>query len=490
MITAGAEDVRHLGPLSPDPRQAHRRRVVIWLALATVPVALLAVASVLLLPTSGAAVAAVVAVAVLAAVAVVALLDRRPWLAPWPVLFVFSTSSELRLRISDVIGVSKDGLVLLLVGLIILHIARNPGDVRRLRPIAGPLAAIGVVVGLYLLDPAGSHGVSWVFGTRLLLESLALLGVGLLCARPDRTLEHLLRAMTVLLPFEAVFAWLQQLAGVQSLIYRWGYEYGAQVRTTTGGGLRTSGTFEDPFQLAALAVLGLTLAFFVASRRQAIVLIAAATAVLAATSVRTALIQVALLVLLWAVRRGWWRQAIVLGIVGSAIGLYLLGNTTSALTPGGEEEPLLLTLNGRSTAWSLAIIGPDSLLVGNGVGARGTGSTREAQLVSAAPKYNAEAAPPALYAGDPAFLDSAYAQVQSDVGIVGSIALISGLVGLAFVLARRTLNNNPAAWAALAMLLASMLDWVGRSSLVSYTTGFLTLYLLGILIARSSPVVK
>jgi hypothetical protein len=33
----------------------------------------------------------------------------------------------------------------------------------------------------------------------------------------------------------------------------------------------------------------------------------------------------------------------------------------------------------------------------------------------------------------------------------------------------------------------SLIDWIGRSSLASYTTGFLTMYVLGVLIAASEP---
>ena len=418
------------------------------------------------------------------------LVHRRPWLAPWGVLVIFSTSAELRLRVSPSIGTAKDAYIALLVGALVaglLLVSRSP--LHRLRPLAGPLAGIGVLVGLYLLDPAGGHGSGWLFGSRLLLEALALLVLGLLCLHPERTLDHLVRAMTVVLPFEAAFAWIQQLIGPEALVFTWGYQYGAQVRVTSGGGTRTSGTFEDPFQLAALAVLGLALAWFVATRRQAVILTAAGFAVLAATSVRTAFIQAALLLVVLAVRRGWWRQAAALGAVAAVIGVAVLATTTTSVRPGAPEEPLLLTLNGRSSAWANAVQDPVSFVVGNGVGARGTGSTREvASAVSAPPAYDPTSAPPAAFAGDPAFLDSAYAQVQSDVGVVGSIALIGALLGFAVVLARwcRRGAGAGASWAALAVLLVSMVDWIGRSSLASYTTGFLTLYVLGVLIGTSS----
>jgi hypothetical protein len=413
------------------------------------------------------------------------LLVRRPQLAPWGAVVVFATSAELKLRVSSTVGVLKDAYVLLLVVLVVSLVLRRPATLHRLRPLALPLAALGVLVAMYLLDPAGSHDTSWLFGTRLLLEVLVLLLVGLLLD-PHRSLGHLVGAFAVVVPFEAVFAWVQQAAGIQALVYDWGYEFGAQVRTTSSGGLRVSGTFEDPFQLAALAVLGLALALFVAPRRQGWLLGVSSVAVLAATEVRTAYLQVAVLLVVWGVRRGWGRSAAVLGMVGAIFGLLLLATTTSSVSPGAPEEPLLFTLNGRFDSWGLAVDGADSLVIGNGVGARGIGSTRTSTSVASAPAYDG-AAPEAYFAGDPAFLDSSYAQVQSDVGVVGSAALVLALVGLTGHLARlcRTTRDG-AAWAASAVLAITLLDWVGRASLASYTTGFLTLYILGVLIGATT----
>ena len=413
------------------------------------------------------------------------LLARRPELAPWGALLVFATSAELRLRLHPAIGLLKDVYVIVLVALVLLYVFRRPSALRRLRPFAPMLAALAVLVGLYLLDPAGDRGTSWVFGTRLLLEVLVLLLVGMVLA-PERSLVHLVRAMAVLLPAEAAFSWLQQAVGAQALVYQWGYEFGAQVRSTSSGGLRVSGTFEDPFQLAALAVLGLALGIFTAaSRRQSAVLIASGLAVIAASSVRTAMVQVLLLLVVHAVRRGWGRQAAALGMVVAVIGVLVLATTTSSVTPGAPERPLLLTLNGRSTSWALAVDGVESLVVGNGVGARGIGSTRTTTGVTAPPSYDGTA-PAAYFAGNPAFLDSSYAQVQSDVGFVGSAAFALALGGMAAVVLRRSRDpRNGAAWAACGVLNVTLVDWVGRSSLASYTTGFLTLYVLGVLLGAS-----
>jgi hypothetical protein len=126
-------------------------------------------------------------------------------------------------------------------------------------------------------------------------------------------------------------------------------------------------------------------------------------------------------------------------------------------------------------------------VIGNGVGVRGVGSVRAAKpVISNPPAYDPTVEPTAKFAGDPTFLDSAYAQVQSDVGIVGTLALVASLIGLTLVLTQHLRHGNgEAAWAAFAVLIISVIDWIGRSSMASYTTGFLTMYILGVLIAAS-----
>jgi hypothetical protein len=456
-----------------------------WGTAAGLVVVALAGAVALGLPGDGTTLAIGLAVAAGPLGALAVFLVHRPEFAAWCTVLLFATSGELKLRVSSSIGVLKDGYVVLLVGLVVLLLARRPGTLRRLRPLSLPLAALVVLVGMYLADPAGAHDTHWLFGTRLLLEVLVLLGVGMLLA-PGVTLVHLVGAMAVVVPFEAIFAWVQQAAGAQRLVYQWGYQFGAQVRSTSGGGLRVSGTFEDPFQLAALAVLGIALALFVVrGRRVAWLLGVSGAAVLGATQVRTAFIQVGLLLVIWAVRRGWGRSAAVLGLVAALLGVMLLATSRSSVSPGAPAEPLIFSLNGRSTSWALAVDGWQSFVTGNGVGARGVGSTRTSTAITAAPAYDGSA-PPAYFAGNPAFLDSSYAQVQSDVGFVGAVALILAIGSLALTLARRCRDRpDGAAWGAFAVLTVSAIDWIGRASLGSYTTGFLTLYILGVLIGTS-----
>jgi O-antigen ligase len=254
------------------------------------------------------------------------------------------------------------------------------------------------------------------------------------------------------------------------------------VRLTSGGGLRSPGSFEESFALAAFAVLAACVALTVASRRQAVLLWVAVVAVIAATQVRTAALQLAVLVLLVLVRKGKILAAGV-GVVGAAAGAVLVAGVfiVSATVPGGPVRPLLFTLNGRFDAWAVAYQGPSTLVRGNGVGALGAGSTRaEAGLVSQAPAYDPNKESAALFAGNSAFIDSSWGQVLSDVGLVGVVALLAWVVAYCWWLRVPAREGSGAAWLALAVLAVSVVDWLSRTTLGSYPTGFTTLYLLGL----------
>ena len=414
-------------------------------------------------------------------------LVARPWLAPWAIIFLFGTTAELRLRVSGTLGVAKDALVLLLVVVAVVVVMQGRASLpARLPPLPAGLS-LAVLVGLYLADLGGDHGGGWIFGTRLLLEPLLLLFVALMTPRSRAALRHLVLAMCVFLPAQAVLAWIQQAVGADALVYTWGYAFGSQVRLTSGGGLRSPGSFEESFSLAAFAVLGACVALTVASRRQAILLWVSVGAVLAATQVRTAVLQLAVLALLFLVRKGRILAASV-GVVGAASGAVLAAGVflVSATVPGGPVRPLLFTLNGRLDAWAVAYQGPSTLLRGNGVGALGAGSTRaEAGLVSEVPQYDPTAESTPLYAGDPSFIDSSWGQVLSDVGLPGVIALLVFVVAYVRWMSGPARRGDDAAWLALAVLAVSVVDWISRTTLGSYPTGFTTFYLLGLATAAA-----
>ncbi|GMA31842.1 hypothetical protein [Litorihabitans aurantiacus] len=328
-------------------------------------------------------VAAPVAAAVL--VGAVTVVMRRPGLGVVGAVLVFALSGELQLRLGSAVGPAKDAVLAVLVVATAWGLVRR-GVPRGLHLLAVPAAAFGVLALLYLADPAGGHGVSWLFGTRLLLSALLLGAVGvLLAARGPDVTRPLVTTLAVLVPFEAALAWWQRSLGWEELVYGWGYQLGAQVRFGTAGGLRTSGTFQDPFQLAGLAVLAFVVGLFLARGRVRVLICASAVAALLAADVRTAVLQTGLVLVIWAVSRGWWRQAALVAAAGAAAAALVLVTITSSVVPGGPERPLLLTLNGRFIAWSNAVSSVDSVLVGNGVGDRGTGSTRLTAAAADAP---------------------------------------------------------------------------------------------------------
>lgn len=436
-------------------------------------------------------------VAVGAGVVAVVLVIRHPGAGVGGAVVLFVVSGELQLRLGPLVGPLKDGALVVLVAAAGATVLRRRAPRPGLRRLVVPGAFLTVLALLYLADPAGDHGVSWLFGTRLLLSALLLAAAGVVLAGRG-TVRALVGVLAVLMPLEAALAWWQRSLGWEQLVYGWGYQFGAQVRIGTDGGLRTSGTFQDPFQLAALAVVALTVGLLLTTGRLRILLCLSAVAAMVATDVRTAVLQSGLVLAVWAISRGFWRQAAVVASVGLAAATLVLATTTSSVVPGAAERPLLLTLNGRLIAWSNAVSSVDSVLVGNGVGDRGTGSTRTSARAADAPRYDEESEPTPLYAGNDAFLDSAYAQVLSDVGIVGVVALVGAGLSTATVLVRRARTPGPrpgrhdgagrppdpgaaCAWAALALLLALALDWVGRASLASFSTGYLTMLVLGTL---------
>jgi hypothetical protein len=278
-------------------------------------------------------------VALAASAAAAWLLVRRPWLAPWGIVFLFGTTSELRLRVSDLLGVSKDAYVALLLAITVLAVVRGQASAAARLPPVTVWSPLAVLLGLYVLDLGGDHGASWLFGTRLLVEPVLLLVVGLATPQADRALRHLVLALCVFMPLQAVLAWVQQAVGPEALVYEWGYAFGTQVRLSSGGSLRAPGSYEEAFALAAQAVLAACVAATVASRRQAILLVLSVVAVLGATQVRTAAIQLAAVVLLVLLQRGKVLAAAV-GVVGAAAGavlagtLYLTSSTVLAARSG------------------------------------------------------------------------------------------------------------------------------------------------------------
>jgi hypothetical protein len=96
------------------------------------------------------------------------------------------------------------------------------------------------------------------------------------------------------------------------------------------------------------------------------------------------------------------------------------------------------------------------------------------------PRYDPEKESEALFAGNPAFIDSSWGQVLSDVGLPGVLALLLWVVAYVWWLWKPAAAGVPAAWLVLSVFAVSVLDWVSRTTLGSYPTGFTTLYVIGL----------
>lgn len=416
-------------------------------------------------------------------------LARRPWLLPWFLVVEFALSSELRLRLGGSAGALKDVLVALAVGFAVVALLRRG----RIPPGAGLLLPLGLLTLLYILNLGGSHNLQWVAGVRLLVEVIALFAAGIAAPDPRRTAWHLRLALVVVLAVESLYALVQQVLGEETLVYVLGYGYGSQVRSSSVPGMiRTSGTFEDPFQLAALCIITWCVVAFRPGRWLLPVALLAGIGVLIATQVRTVAIQIMVIAILVGLRQRY-RFAVALTTVAAVVsglvaGLFYL---ESAAEPGRPARPLLLGLNGRSEAWGTAIQSVRSFITGNGVGAFGAGRNRfSGGVLNEVAGYDPNHAPVAVFSGDPGVIDSAYLQILSDVGLLGVLCLLVwiALVGAHLVWFSRV-DTEGWSWIAGAVLLTAAVDWIGRSTFASFSTGFLTLYVLGVTCAASWHVV-
>jgi FtsH-binding integral membrane protein len=78
--------------------------------------------------------------------------------------------------------------------------------------------------------------------------------------------------------------------------------------------------------------------------------------------------------------------------------------------------------------------------------------------------------------------------VLSDVGLIGVVALLAWVVAYCWWLWRPARDGSGPAWLVLAVLAVSVVDWLSRTTLGSYPTGFTTLYLLGLATAATLAV--
>jgi hypothetical protein len=410
-----------------------------------------------------------------------------PHLAVAATVVLFALIPALKVFVGDWVGSVKDLVVIGAVSAGILLFVFE-----RRRPDRWVLGLVGLLVGLYVVNAGGGHGIAWAQGVRLSGEPLLLLLVGLTLPDPRRTFRWALGALVATACLVAAYGLLQQRLGGATLVSL-GYTFTSQVRTV-GPYLRSFGTFDDAFAYAAFLLFGLAAIMFwlrrgpIAWAATALVLLG-----LLASFVRTGALVLLALVGLLLGRRGYVPSGTLLVAAAAVAGGLVLGNpggsetkTYSVQTSRGTQTQTRQTgnllLNGRISAWEAALgKDPREWLFGRGVGTVGTAAERA--------KYTI--APPTTGSGDKGgppsqAVDSGYLATIADVGIAGLVVLLV-LFGRLLVLASRAAAwNSDAGWVALAFLVCIMMDALTRASFTGFPTAFLGMLLVGIALSAAA----
>lgn len=410
---------------------------------------------------------------------------RAPQVMSVVVVFGFAVQPTLVFFLSSAFGPAKDVIVLAgMLSLLASAIVGLPPERRRYD--AWLVGAIVVLLGMYVVNPAGGHGAQWSNGARLVIEAFGLFLIGYLGPNPARTWRWALAALLGVALLNAALGLAQQGIGVQRLVHQFGYQFGEQVRATAAGQFRSFGTLEDPFNYAALLALALVCATLDVRRRRLAIGIAAALAVgIAISFVRTEIVLMAVIaaIVLVRARRAPSALALLLATIVAAVGLLALAPQRSGSPTSGAS--VLSTLNGRTTGWSELLSDPGDLVAGRGVGVVGSGLARSATAGIYQPgHFKAGQAPAVASTEELRSVDSSYLATLADVGFAG-LALLFVILGRILVLMRIARpGTGGAMWTALGLWLVIVLDATTRSSITAFPYGFIALYLLGLSLAR------
>ncbi|HYZ76640.1 MAG TPA: hypothetical protein VE596_04635 [Gaiellaceae bacterium] len=388
---------------------------------------------------------------------------------------LFALIPAAKLFVSPQIGPLKDLVALAaIVAAGIVALERRPGR-RRVSLDNRVLLGVAFLLGLYVVNVGGGHGIAWAQGVRLTGEPLLLLLVGFTLVDPRRTLRYAVPSLVATACFEASYGLLQQLVGPWTLL-GWGYSWSAQLRTY-GGHLRSFGTMEDAFAYAAFLLFGLVAVVF--WTRRGVLAAACGTLIvggIAVAYVRTAALIGVALVGLWVARKGYIPSAVlILSAAVAAMASILVVNAGATQTSSYTSRSSSITLNGRTSAWKAALGSPGEWPFGRGVGKVGTAAQRATYTLTPG-----ASAVPATRA-----VDSGYLATIADVGLAGAavlLALLARLVALATGAIRR---GRDAGWLGLGLLVVIMLDAVTRASFTGFPTAFLGLPLIGIALAAA-----
>jgi hypothetical protein len=425
-----------------------------------------------------------VAVGAVALVAGAIAFRRAPQAMAVAIVLGFALQPTLVFYLSVAFGPAKDAIVL--AGLLSLLAAAAFGlPAERRGYDAWLVGAIVLLLGMYLLNPAGGHGAGWSNGARLTIEAFGLFLLGYLGPRPRRTWQWALWALVGVALLNVAVGLAQQGIGVQRLVHQFGYQFGDEVRTTAGGRFRSFGTLNDPFNYAALLALALVCATFELRGRLAVCVASLLAAGIAISYVRTELVLMAVIaaLALLRVRRAPSAVGPLLAVLIAAVGLLAL-TPQPTLSPRSNAS-VLSTLNGRTSGWSELLASPSELLAGRGVGAVGSGLARSATTGIYRPgRFTPGSSPAVAQEGDLRNVDSTYLATLADVGLLG-LVLIVAILGRMLVLIRPgRRGDGRALWTCLGLWLVVALDALTRSSLSAFPYGFIALYLLGCSLAR------
>jgi O-antigen ligase len=388
---------------------------------------------------------------------------------------VFAFIPAAKLFVTPLIGPVKDLVTLAAavatIAVIVLRPRMGRGHDFRDRWL---MVIVALLLALYVIDAGGGHGVAWAQGVRLTAEPLILLMAGLTLAGDERVLRWTAASLIATACVLAGYGLIQQAVGPWTLA-GWGYSFGEQLRTYNGH-LRSFSTLDDPFAYAALLLFGLAAVFFWMRRGFLATLVAALiVGGLVASFVRTATLVLVALAGLWLARKKLSTTAMFATAAGVlAIAILLLVGAGATETRTYSSATSNLTLNGRITAWRVALGSPSEWPFGRGVGRVGTAAYRASFALSP----RAPTVPQAAQS-----VDSGYLATVADVGLVGAAVLLALFARLAVLAWRRTRFGEPAGWLALGLITVMMLDALTRSSFTGFPTAFLGLFIIGAALA-------
>src|ERR671934_1402758 len=183
---------------------------------------------------------------------------------------IFAFIPAAKVLVTPKIGPLKDvvtlGAIIASLAVLVLEPSKER---RRILPDRSVLLAVGLLLGLYVVNVGGGHGIAWAQGLRLTAEPLLLLVAGLTLANPRRTLRYAAVSFVATACVAAAYGLWQQAVGKWALI-GYGYSFTRQVQSYNGH-LRSFGTFDDPFAYAAFLLFAIAILLFW-SRRSALAL--------------------------------------------------------------------------------------------------------------------------------------------------------------------------------------------------------------------------